>query len=228
MPFTRGNLQAAEIYEVDDANEERKSGGVSVACMFNPYEYTVRKSNTYQEQGQNQTDASFQEFAKAGAQELSLKLTFDTYETGRDVTRTTRRLWQLMEFRTREESGQDQKIPPPRVAFEWGDFRFVAVITTMSQKFTMFKQDGTPVRAAVEVTFRQDKDPNERLQQPQNPTSGGGDVERLWRVVTGDRLDTIAYEVYGDATKWRLIAEHNQIVDPLRLRGGQQLSIPRS
>ena len=91
MFITRGNLQAAMIYEIDDETEMPKRDGVSVACMFNPYEYTVRKSNTYQEQGQNQTDASSQEFAKAGAQELSLKLTYDTYETGRDVTRTTRR-----------------------------------------------------------------------------------------------------------------------------------------
>jgi nucleoid-associated protein YgaU len=112
------------------------------------------------------------------------------------------------------------------VAFEWGGFRFVAVITTMSQKFTMFRQDGKPVRATVEVTFRQDRDPNE--EPLQNPTSGGGEVERVWRVVAGERLDTIAYEVYGDATKWRLIAEYNQLVDPLRLRGGQQLSIPRA
>lgn len=228
MPFTRGNLQAAEIYEIDDETEERKRGGVSVACMFNPYEYTVRKSNTYVERGQNRADASSQEFAKAGAQELNLKLTFDTYESGLDVTLTTTRLWQLMEFRTRQENGQDRKIPPPRVAFEWGGFRFVAVITTMSQKFTMFKPDGTPVRATVEATFSQDRDPNERISQPQNPTSGGGEVERVWRVVAGDRLDTIAYEVYGDATKWRLIAEYNQLVDPLRLRGGQQLSIPRA
>jgi nucleoid-associated protein YgaU len=224
MPITRGNLQAAEIYEVDDASEERKAGGVSVACMFNPYEYSVTKSNSYRENAQNRADVPDQEFTGAGAQELRLKLTFDTYESHQDVTQTTGRLWQLMEFRTREEGGRDEKIPPPRVAFEWGVFRFVAVITTMTQKFTMFRHDGTPVRATVDVTFKQDRDPNEEL--PQNPTSGGGDVERVWRVVAGDRLDTIAYEVYGDATKWRLIAEHNHLVDPLRLQGGQQLSIP--
>jgi nucleoid-associated protein YgaU len=224
MPTTRGNLQAATISEIDDATEEPKEGGVSVACMFNPFEYTVRKQNTYAAQHQNRADASYQEFASAGGQELSLKLTFDTYETGEDVTQTTNRLWQLMEFRTRQEGGQDEKIPPPRVLFQWGAFRFVAVITTMTQKFTMFKQDGTPVRATVEVTFRQDRDPNAEV--PQNPTSGGGDVERIWRVVAGQRLDTIAYEVYGDATKWRLIADRNRLVDPLRLRGGQHLSIP--
>lgn len=223
MPNTRGNLEAARIYEVDESGEE-KSGGVSVACMFNPFEYSVSKSNTYREEARNRSDAPTFEFARAGPQTLRLNLIFDTYEAGEDVTLTTNELWRLMETRTRQEGDRNQKIPPPEVAFEWGVFRFVAVITNMTQRFTLFKQDGTPVRARVDVTFTQHRDLNDYPRQ--NPTSGGGDVERVWRVVAGDRLDTIAYEVYGDAAKWRLIAEHNQIVDPLILRAGQQLTIP--
>ena len=48
MPNTRGNLVTARIYEVDQSGSE-KSGGISVPCMFNPFEYTVAKSNTYEE-----------------------------------------------------------------------------------------------------------------------------------------------------------------------------------
>jgi nucleoid-associated protein YgaU len=129
-----------------------------------------------------------------------------------------------MESKTRREGNQDRKVPPPEVAFEWGVFRFVAVITNMTQKFTLFLADGTPVRAQVEVTFTQHKDLNDY--PAQNPTSGGGDVERTWRVIAGDRLDLIAHEVYGDATRWRTIADYNDVKDPLNLRVGQQLIIP--
>jgi nucleoid-associated protein YgaU len=115
-------------------------------------------------------------------------------------------------------------MPPPEVAFEWGVFRFVAVITEMTQKFTLFKLDGTPVRAKVDVTFTQHKDVNDY--PGQNPTSGGGPIQRIRQVIAGDRLDTIAFEVYGDATRWRNIAEHNQINNPLDLHPGQQLAIP--
>ena len=126
--------------------------------------------------------------------------------------------------KTQGESHKGDKVAPPQVAFEWGVFRFVSYITNMTQKFTLFKHDGTPVRAKVNVTFTQYTDVEDY--KPQNPTSGGGPIERVWRVIAGDRLDTIAAEVYQDATKWRLIAEHNQIVNPLALRPGQQLSIP--
>ena len=222
MANTRGNLQAASIYEADESGG-KKSSGISIPCMFNPFEYTVSKSNTYQEESRNGSNVPHFEFKKAGPQTLKLSLVFDTFETGEDVSLTTNKLWKLMESKTRQE-GKSSKIPPPEVAFEWGVFRFVAVITKMTQKFTLFKQDGTPVRARVDVTFTQHKDLGDYPNQ--NPTSGGGDVERVWRVTCGDRLDTIAYQVYGTATRWRLIAEHNHLVNPLALHPGQQLTIP--
>jgi nucleoid-associated protein YgaU len=225
MPNTRGNLVAARIYEVDDSGEE-KGGGISVPCMFNPFEYTVSKSNSYEEKSKNNSDVPHVEFKKAGAQTLKLALTFDTYEADEDVSITTNKLWKLMESKTREEGGSDNKVPPPEVAFEWGVFRFVSVITNMTQKFTLFKNDGTPVRAKVDVTFTQYKDLNDYPNQ--NPTSGGGPVERVWRVVSSDRLDSIAAKVYGDSTKWRLIAEYNKVVNPLALRAGQLLMIPEA
>ena len=130
-----------------------------------------------------------------------------------------------METKTRDDQDESKKIPPPYVAFEWGVFRFVSVITNMTQKFTLFKMDGTPVRAKVDITFSQFNDINDYPKQ--NPTSGGGPINRVWRVVAGDRLDLIAATVYGDSTRWRRIAERNNIVNPLALRTGQQLLIPK-
>ena len=223
MPTTRGNLVTARIYEVDDSGNE-KGGGVSVDCMFNPFEYTVSKSNNYEEKSRNNSDVPQVEFKKSGPQVLKLSLTFDTYEKGEDVSRTTRKLWKLMESKTRREGNRDVKVPPPEVAFHWGVFRFVAVITQMSQKFTLFKMDGTPVRAKVEVTFTQHKD--EEDYPNQNPTSGGGPIQRIHQVVAGDRLDTIAFSFYGNASKWRTIAEYNNVENPFLLQPGQLLTIP--
>ncbi len=223
MANTRSNLVAARIFEVDDSGEE-KGGGISVPCMFNPFEYTVSKSNSYEEKSKNNSDVPHVEFKKAGAQTLKLALSFDTYELTEDVSLTTNKLWKLMESKTRDEGSSENKVPPPEVAFEWGVFRFVSVITNITQKFTLFLNDGTPVRARVDVTFTQYKDLNDYPNQ--NPSSGNGPIARVWRVVAGDRLDNISAKVYGDATKWRLIANFNNIVDPLQLRAGQLLTIP--
>lgn len=224
-PTTRSNLVAAEIYEIDEETRERVSNGTTVHCMFNPFEYTVSKSNSYTETAQNRSNTSQLEFQKAGCQTLKLDLMFDTYESGNDVSRETEKLWDLMEVSFEGQGDETRKVPPPAVMFHWGVFRFAAVITTMSQRFILFKQDGTPVRAKVTVTFKQHRDFEDYDRQ--NPTSGGGDIERIYRLVAGDRLDIIAYQVYGDSARWRDIAEYNRITDPLNLRAGQRLIIPR-
>ncbi len=224
MSNTRGDLVAARIYEVDKSGKE-KGGGISVNCMFNPFEYSVSKSNSFNDQPKNNADVPHVEFTKAGPQTLKLNLTFDSYEADDDVSLVTNKLWKLMESKTRREGKKTKKIPPPEVAFEWGVFRFVAYIASMTQKFTLFKADGTPVRAQVDVSFTQYID---REDYPnQNPTSGGGPIDRIHRVIAGDRLDTIAYEVYGDAAKWRLIAEYNHVGNPLAIRPGMQIVIPQ-
>jgi hypothetical protein len=220
MANTRSSLVSARIFEVDDNGSE--TGSISVDCMFNPFEYTVSKSNTYAEKSRNRSSTPQIEFKKAGAQTLKLNLIFDTYESGEDVSLTTNKLWKFMEPK-QEGSGNDKK-PPPSAAFEWGVFRFVAVITNMTQKFTLFKNDGTPVRAKVDVTFTQHVDVNDYPNQ--NPTSGGGPIQRVWQVTLGDRLDTIATAVYNDATRWRTIADYNGITDPLSLQPGMRLTIP--
>lgn len=221
MANTRSQLAAAKIFEVDENGED--AHGLSVSCMFNPFEYTVSKSNSYAEQTKNRSKTPTFEFKKAGAQTLKLNLIFDAYEADdKDVSKMTSKLWKFMEPKT--AASGNKKAEPPHVAFEWGVFRFVAVITNMTQKFTLFTKDGTPVRAKVDVTFTQHKDVNDYKHQ--NPTSGGGPIQRVWQVVGGDRLDTIAAAVYDDATKWRRIADHNQITNPLALRPGQRLTIP--
>ena len=42
----------------------------------------------------------------------------------------------------------------------------------------------------------------------------------------GDTLPSIAYDAYGDATRWRAIAEANGIDNPLHLRRGTLAGAP--
>jgi hypothetical protein len=225
--LTRGGLQPAVIYECEEQGNSisKKSGGLSVSCMFNPFEYSVKKSNKYEAKFKDGSDVPTMEFTGAGEKTLTLKLTFDTYDDKagqkKDVSEITRVLWQLMQVK-RDSSGK--KRPPP-VAFEWGTFQFYAVLTSITQKFTLFLNDGTPVRAEVDVTFSQHLDAEEYRRQ--NPTSGSETMERVWQVKAGDRLDLISAAVYGEATAWRRIAEYNQIRNPLLLQVGQRLRIPQ-
>ena len=249
MNKTVGQLVPARIVKVNEGLKAVYDGS-EVKCMFNPYEYTLSKSNSFKEQpaanGENSPPA---ELLQAGAQTLKLSLHFDTYgadtaspgtvgadavgsvldsvygnET--DVSQITDKLWNFMKVTTEKQPDKNDKKHVPLVAFHWGVFFFVSYITNMTQKFTLFNKDGIPVRAKVDITFTQYRDVDDRRSQPQNPTSGGGPVNRIHRVVAGDRLDLIANEVYRDATKWRLIAHYNNLIHPAALQPGQMLVIP--
>jgi len=216
MPVTRGGLEPAVILN--------KNTGETVSCMFNPFEYTISKRNSYEESDTKGLNIPRIRFSQGGAQTLRLKLFFDTYAEGTDVRLLTDGLWRMMmvdEDRANQRTGKSE---PPHVVFRWGAFEFEAVITQMTQKHTLFLKDGTPVRTTVDISLQQVIDTEQVAGQ--NPTSGGGVAPKTRVLGAGDRLDLIAWQEYGDCSKWRLIAEANGILDPLHLRPGQLIAIP--
>lgn len=222
------SLVKAEIENVDSPSEK-------VVCMFNPREYTFTKQNQWRESQNKGNNVGRLEFSGGAPAKLTLQLMFDTYEehsngsqvfnrAGEDVRKLTRRLWDMMKVSERNRNQTTGRGEPPRVRFTWGTmWSFEAVIESITQKFTLFLEDGTPVRATLDVAFKQLTDEGQYPRQ--NPTSGGHPGDRLRTVRAGETLAQIAFEEYGDAGAWRHLAAANRIDDPLRLRAGQLLVI---
>lgn len=213
---TRGGLEPALIINMDT--------GETVRCMFNPHEYTLTKQNRWERGETKGKNVPRLKFSQGGSQVLKLQLFFDTFAEQVDVRLHTELLWRMMMVNTDKTNPRSNKSEPPPVMFQWGGLVFQAVITNMQQRFTLFFKDGTPARTTIDITFEQLADEGDF--PGQNPTSGGGAAHRTRVVKAGERLDLIAFEEYEDATQWRLIAQANELTHPLRLRPGQQLSIP--
>lgn len=195
-----------------------------IDCLFNPKEYSFSKSNQWENRPIRGGDVPLPNFLGGGAMTLRMTLFFDTYESGDDVRDYTEALLELMQVDDNLRNSRNQQGRPPRVMFSWGRvWGFKAIVTQMTQRFTLFLEDGTPVRATVDVTFQQVE--QEGTYPAQNPTTAGMPGQRTRIVRPGDRLDWLAYEEYGDAARWRLIAEANQIDDPAQLVPGQRLVI---
>jgi nucleoid-associated protein YgaU len=97
------------------------------------------------------------------------------------------------------------------------------VVEALGLKFTYFSSDGTPLRAQASLTLRQFSD---EPWPPQNPTSGTPHPHSVHYVLPGETLDRIAATRYGDATRWRVLAEANRVIDPLALEPGTPLVVP--
>jgi len=213
-----GELVKATITNLD--TEE------SVECHFNPTEYTFSKTNNWQVPKKKGANVPPLEFNGGNPTDLKVQLMFDTYEAGDDVRKKyTNALWNLAMVNPQKKDPKTKKGQPPKCEFRWGTmWSFKTVVASISQKFTMFLADGTPVRAVVDVTFKQVED--EGLYPKQNPTSGGVPGHRTHTIKEGDTLHWIAAQEYGDANRWRYIAEVNGIDNPNRLRPGTVISLP--
>ncbi len=212
----------AVIRNLDSKNPHQDE----IQCMFNPKEYGVSRKNKWTAPSAKGKPLAEYEFGGGDPATMTLSLLFDTFDEGVDVrTKYTKKVWDLMDNTPHIVDKKTKTGRPPRVLFQWGNaFSFVAVITSISQKFVLFKDDGIPVRATLEVGFQQVKDPHDR--PGQNPTSGGMGGSSEWIVKDGDTLASIAYAEYGDSNSWRPIADANRLANVRRLRPGLVLEIP--
>lgn len=125
-----------------------------------------------------------------------------------------------------EPRGDLGKTPrPPICELHWGspnpkDYFFRGVLKSVTQTFTRFLEDGTPVRATLSCEFEEWEAPTHKKKK-QNPVD---DPIRIVR--RGETLSSIAAEEYGDPSLWRVIAAENRMDDPRQLVAGQRLTVP--
>jgi len=199
-----------------------------IHVMFNPNSYSISKSVTWSAAGatggkgetKREVNAPPLQFGGGGSRQLSLELFFDvTKDPGTDVRDETDKIARLTLISRKLNH-------PPWCTVSWGnprtpkgDFPFKGVISSLTQKFTLFDHAGTPIRATLSVTLTEFLDPQDdkRETDPDYTT---------WLIKRGDTVSNIAAQVYENSTWWRAIAEHNDIDDPLHLEIGRRLSIP--
>ncbi len=194
-------------------------GKTAIKVIFNPTQYQVTESNQFAEASIPGVGAPPLQFVRGNARTLSMQLFFDTYDPvldnvkqGSDVRQYTDQIIKLLEVDSHSHA-------PPICHFSWAGFSFVGVLERADQRFTLFKSNGTPLRATIDVSFKE-------LGQEQAQDLFSADFAKRYVVRRGDTLSSIAGKEYGDPALWRPIAEANDIDDPLELRSGQILVIP--
>lgn len=200
------------------------AGGLGqLVFRFNPKEYSIQKSANWQRRPlPGVSQATIPQFTGAEPRSLSLEIFLDSTDSpSRSVTKDVEILFScctptLQSLLMRQPS-------PPFVIFGWGTtMSFLAFVKSVSARYTLFKQDGTPLRATCQVSLEEIPTPIPR----QNPTSGTLTSHRTYVVTAGDTLASIAYREYRNPNLWRSIAELNGIDNPMRLPSGTQLLLP--
>src|SRR6478735_2995907 len=203
-----------------------------IECAFNPQSYTVSKTNLWNFKPSTGIDLPPGEFGGGLPRHTTLSLLLDVSLLAPDdsVKDTTNRLLKMME--TDGGGGGGGGSAPPFVTFRWGSVDLPkSVPVSLRIQHVLFHPNGEPIRAHVDLELAQAEKASTASSgsgtQKQNPTTRAERGLRVHRVREGDSLGAIAYDAYGDPSRWRAIADANGIDDPLHLPRGAQLAIPR-
>lgn len=203
-----------------------KPAGVTVVeCMFNPTEYRLSQSLNVTRNRTPSMTGGTPEFGGTNAMSLTTQLFFDDFASAKgDVTP---KITTLLSWMKPTQSSHDAGKPcPPLVAFRWGGNPqlndFSGFLKQVQVNYTIFRKDGTPVQAKVDITI----EGQDEQFGSQNPTSHAANSRRTHDVIEGETLQSVAYRELGKPAYWRAIAELNGIDDPFRLPAGTTLLIP--
>ncbi|MEU5530255.1 hypothetical protein ABZ744_25300 [Micromonospora chersina] len=223
--------------------------GTRVDCLLNPETVQVTRLAGVRPRGAPDgqlTGAGLADdplvFTGGGRTELVLDLLFDTDfvespARPEDVRALTRPLWMLAENSAIEHGW----LRPPLVRLVWGKtWNVPGVIVAIAERFDAFTLTGTPRRSwlrlklvrVAETAEAAQAGFEEELAAASTPTvppgsavvaAADGAAEPGW---SGVRFDLLAHDALGSPLRWRLLAEHNRISDPLTVPAGTALAVP--
>lgn len=211
---------------------EKEGGGtVTFTCQFNPEEFHINSRGKFTRETRQGEDSPIVQFMGGSVSTLRLKLYFDTstsYELGgtipipkknkaQDVSSYVAILMELVKI-------QGKLHRPPIVQFCWGSVNFQGVATNVDADFVAFEPGGMPVRAEVVLdmmTMSLSPMEESMISPKESP-----DRSKSILLTEDSSLWDIAEREYGDAGKWREIAEANDIPDPLCVPSGMRLKVP--
>ena len=209
-------LEKLKIF-VEERPDQFSATGFEV--LFNPTELKLDKSANWPKVATAGRDTARSAFTHGDAFTLTVDLFFDTYERREDVRDHTNAIVDLATVK-------GSLFRPPRCKMTWGDNTFdgrMWALQSVNQRFTLFLDNGLPVRATLGCSFREWRSSKEEARAVKRTSH---DVAKTRVLKLGETLSSIAAEEYNDPGLWRPIAELNRIHNPRRVAPGQVLAIP--
>jgi hypothetical protein len=229
MSQTGGNASKATFLGLDKGNAEL------FTVQYNPKEFRVEKSLTWEEaktQGQSNNAIQFQKGAPMTA---SFDLIFDTTVTegakadSSGTPSNVQKVWvdkllSLTNADTEPSQGEPKELKkkrPPALLFQWGTFKMKCVIESVSVTYLMFAASGEAVRARCSVKLKE-----WQTETFQGEGSFKGADSKKVKLVEVKGGQTVSQVASSNGSDMRTVAAANGITDPMSDMTGQVISVP--
>lgn len=105
----------------------------------------------------------------------------------------------------------------------WGTLLFKCRLASLGVDYTLFKPDGTPLRARAQVSLTEYTDPKELAKEA---TKSSPDMSHLVTVKAGDTLPLLCFRIYGSSIYYPQVAKANGLSCFRYLTPGSRLLFP--
>jgi hypothetical protein len=112
---------------------------------------------------------------------------------------------------------------PNFIQLAWGTLIFNCRLSTLNISYTLFKPDGTPLRAKADVTFIEYRN-QQQIAKQENKQSA--DLSHLVTVKGGDTLPLLCYRIYGSSVYYAEVARINGLSGFRELVAGEKILFP--
>jgi hypothetical protein len=196
------------------------NGNNDLEVQFNPQ--TLKITYSTENKGGKQPGGSSKQFVGQGSSKLSVELLFDTSQSGTDVRWWTGKVAYFLG--ARRQSDPNNKRTPPGAQFAWGTFEFSGVVDSLQETLEYFSEDGTPLRATVQLGMTRLDIVFPDSERPGTTRSGQPGSQPLSPAPADGNLPKAAGR-NGNSSDWKSVADANGVDDPLRVPPGKLLDL---
>lgn len=219
-----GKLTPLLIKAYSDSSLGTEVGQFTV--LFNPAKYSHSYSVVYSDKQASGSSNTTLKFDKMPPAKVNFELVFDNTgvavanqgsPTG-DLPAMIKKFKDLLY----EYKGEIHR--PNYLKLSWGaKMTFQCVLTSLKIEYTLFKSNGTPVRAKATVEFMEFESITAIANSEQQSSP---DMTHIRTVKAGDTLPAMTHGIYGDTKYYLQVAEFNNLDDFRNLIPGTQLVFP--
>ncbi len=212
VDFNPNTFTISNKIEFKKEEGKGKTGGDPVFDKIPPLEFTIEfvvdgtgvgmqnlsaeNQNTFSNIKKSSVDANKNDYVKKRVKELRRV-------TGSDINGTIHR--------------------PNYLAISWGTFFIRCILTSLNITYNLFAKDGSPLRAKINCSFLERKEPGEDGRQTMLESP---DLTKYKAVKQGDLLPLIAKDNYDEAGYYLQVAKANKLKNFRQLKPGTTLILP--
>jgi hypothetical protein len=216
------SLELMKITGYTDENFQQAFAGQPYTVMINPDTIKWQRGIEYNEQQAPNTSAPSQKYKSTPVEKLNFDIVIDC--TGIVDSKRVDMNQEISSLESIIYTYNGKIHRPNFVKVQWGkSLVFKGVLKSMDTSYTLFKPDGSPLRAKLSLGFSEYISPQsvEELDAKKSP-----DITHLISVVEGNTLPQLCEQTWNDDSYYIQVAQYNELNKFRNLKGGQKLIFP--